>query len=71
MFENKTGRLIRCPECFAKDIDVFLLYDEEDDEFYCYKCCFHGTLEKVKKQTENFIGKKYTIRRYLKGKGAE
>jgi len=65
MFENKTGRLIRCPECFAKDIDVFLLYDEDDDEFYCYKCCFHGKLERVKEQTESFIKQKYTIRRYL------
>ena len=33
MYENKTGRLIRCPECFAKDIDVFLLYDEKKDEY--------------------------------------
>lgn len=68
MFENKTGRLIRCPECFAKDIDVFLLYDEDADEFYCYKCCFHGALEKVQKQTESFIKQKYVIKRFLKNK---
>ena len=71
MFENKTGRLIRCPECFAKDIDVFLLYDEDEDEFYCYKCCFHGTLEKVQRQTEAFVDKKYDIRRYLKKESQE
>lgn len=65
MFENKTGRLIRCPECFSKDIDVFLLYDDEQDEFYCYKCCFSGNLERVQKQTKDFIKRKYAIKRHL------
>ena len=44
MFENKTGRLIRCPECFAKDIDVFLLYDEDDDEFTVINAAFMENL---------------------------
>lgn len=65
MFENKTGRLIRCPECFAKDIDVSLLYDDEKDEFYCYKCCFCGNLEKINKQMSGFLKNKYVIKRYL------
>lgn len=65
MYQNKTGRIIRCPECFAKDIDVFLLYDDECDEFYCYKCCFSGSLEKVKQHTTDFIKKKYVVKRYF------
>lgn len=62
MFENKTGRLVRCPECFAKDIDVFLLYDEEEEEFYCYKCCFTGKVEEVEKQMKTFVETKYKNR---------
>lgn len=62
MFENPTGRIIRCPECFAKDIDVFLQYDEEDDEFYCYKCCFTGNLDKVNERMKAFIHSKYPKR---------
>lgn len=65
MFENKTGRIIRCPECFSKDIDVFMLYDEEKDEFYCHKCCFSGSLEKVQKYTEQFVKGKYVIKRHF------
>jgi len=65
MYENKTGRLIRCPECFAKDIDVFLLYDEKKDEFFCHKCCFSGSLEKVQEQTVKFVKSKYVIKRHF------
>ena len=62
MLENPTGRIIRCPQCFAKDIDVFLHYDEDEEEFYCYKCCFTGTLEEVNQQMEEFITRKYPNR---------
>lgn len=62
MLENPTGRIIRCPECFAKDIDVFLHYDETVNEFYCCKCCFTGSIERVNNNMEDFIAKKYPKR---------
>ena len=68
MIENKTGRLIRCPHCFAKDMDVFLLYDDEKDEFYCYKCCFCGDLKKVNEQMQTFLKNKYIVKRYFEKK---
>lgn len=37
----------RCPNCFAKDNDVPLLYDPYKDEYYCIKCCFVGTVREV------------------------
>ena len=65
MFENKTGRIIRCPECFSKDIDVFMLYDEETDEFYCHKCCYTSKLEKAEEYMANFVKNKYVIKRHF------
>ena len=62
MLENPTGRMIRCPECFAKDIDVFLHYDAEKKEFYCCKCCFTGDIERVDRNMKNFIYEKYPAR---------
>ncbi len=48
MSQAKKGRLnYRCPQCFARDIDMDLFYDEENDEYYCLRCCFHGTEEHI------------------------
>lgn len=63
MHKNPTGRLIRCPECFAKDIDVFLDYDDEIDEYYCCKCCFTGNLERVNRCLRTFVENKYPGRK--------
>jgi hypothetical protein len=62
MYENPTGRILRCPECFAKDMDVFLLYEKESNEFYCYKCCFTGNVEIIDQQFKSFVEKKYKDR---------
>ena len=62
MAENSKARMIRCPECFAKDIDVFMFYDEADEEFYCYKCCYTGTKEEVERDFSHFIDRKYRMR---------
>ena len=66
MPENEKARQIRCPECFSKDIDVHLLYDEDKDEYYCYNCCFTGSYEEVQKQIGDFVKRKYVIKRHFK-----
>ncbi len=48
MAQGKKGRLnYRCPQCFNRDIDIDLFYDEEKKEYYCLRCCFHGDEKKV------------------------
>jgi hypothetical protein len=50
MAQSKKGKLnYRCPSCFMRDIDIDLFYDEEKKEYYCIRCCFHGSEEDVKK----------------------
>jgi len=39
--------LIRCPVCFAREMDTILYYDSENDEYYCKKCCYTGNKEDV------------------------
>ena len=44
MSQDRKSRInYRCPNCFAKEVDVDLLYDKKKDEYYCVKCCFVGT----------------------------
>ncbi|MGA2324210.1 MAG: hypothetical protein ABSG22_10225 [Sedimentisphaerales bacterium] len=44
MSQDRKSRInYRCPNCFAKEVDVDLLYDKKKDEYYCIKCCFVGT----------------------------
>lgn len=53
MAQAKKGRLnYRCPQCFERDIDMDLFYDEEKKEYYCLRCCFHGSEEEVLKLNE-------------------
>lgn len=59
MDANKERMIYRCPECFAKDIDVILLFDEKDKEFYCVKCCFTGKRENIEEQYRFFRKSKY------------
>ena len=49
MAQSKKGALnYRCPQCFMRDIDIDMFYDEAKKEYYCIRCCFHGNEEKVK-----------------------
>lgn len=49
MAQSKKGKLnYRCPQCFMRDIDIDMFYDEEKKEYYCIRCCFHGDENKVK-----------------------
>lgn len=48
MAQSKKGRLnYRCPQCFMRDIDIDMFYDEEKGEYYCLRCCYHGDEKKV------------------------
>lgn len=48
MSQAKKGRLnYRCPQCFARDLDMDLFYDTQKKEYYCLRCCFVGSEEKI------------------------
>lgn len=48
MSQAKKGKLnYRCPQCFARDLDMDLFYDEQKDEYYCLRCCFTGNEQKI------------------------
>lgn len=53
MSQAKKGRLnYRCPQCFARDIDMDLFYDAQKEEYYCLRCCFTGGEEKILRLNE-------------------
>ncbi len=47
----------RCPVCFSRENDVVLQKDAEG-KYYCVKCSFHGTQEKIKEMYGD-LKKKY------------
>lgn len=60
MSENKKViKTLLCPACFAREIDLPMSYDEEDDEYYCKKCCYAGKEESVHRFYESFTQEKY------------
>jgi len=42
---EKTASL-RCPVCFVREVDVLLLHDIA--EYYCVKCSYRGSAERVR-----------------------
>lgn len=53
MAQAKKGKLnYRCPACFMRDIDIDMFYDEEKKEYYCLRCCYHGSESDVEKLNE-------------------
>ncbi len=53
MAQAKKGKLnYRCPQCFMRDIDIDMFYDEEKKEYYCIRCAYHGDEAKVKQWNE-------------------
>lgn len=55
MAQSTKGRLnYRCPECFKRDIDMDMFFDETKNEYYCLRCCFHGSEEEVLKRYDIF-----------------
>jgi Zn ribbon nucleic-acid-binding protein len=62
MSQAKKGRLnYRCPQCFERDIDMDLFYDEDKKEYYCLRCCFRGSEEDVLKMNEEAKHKYHLI----------
>lgn len=59
MSENKKRIIYRCPECFAKDADVNLKYDDRKSEYYCTKCCYTGSEKDILNQYKIFQKNKY------------
>ncbi|MCR5078590.1 MAG: hypothetical protein K6B65_01530 [Bacilli bacterium] len=59
MAQSKKGRLnYRCPNCFKRDIDMDMFFDEAKNEYYCLRCCFVGDEATVLAMNED-IKKKY------------
>ena len=53
MAQSSKGKLnFRCPSCFMRDIDIDMFYDSEKKEYYCLRCCFHGSEEQVEHLNE-------------------
>ncbi len=53
MAQSRKGKLnYRCPNCFARDIDIDMFYDEEKKEYYCLRCGYVGNEEDVLKRNE-------------------
>lgn len=53
MSQSTKGKLnYRCPSCFMRDIDIDMFYDEDKKEYYCLRCCFHGSEQEVLKLNE-------------------
>ena len=48
MAQATKGKLnYRCPSCFMRDIDIDMFFDEGKQEYYCLRCSFSGTEDKV------------------------
>ena len=53
MAQATKGRLnYRCPSCFMRDLDIDMFYDAQKDEFYCLRCQFVGSEERVLQMNE-------------------
>ena len=53
MAQAGKGKLnYRCPSCFMRDIDMDMFFDRERGEYYCLRCQFTGSEEKVLEMNE-------------------
>jgi hypothetical protein len=53
MAQAGKGKLnYRCPACFMRDLDIDMFYDKDKREYYCLRCQFTGTEEKILKWNE-------------------
>lgn len=59
MAQAGKGRLnYRCPSCFMRDLDIDMFYDRDKKEYYCLRCQFTGTEEKILEWNE-LVRKRY------------
>ena len=48
MSQASKGKLnYRCPACFMRDIDMDMFFDPDKNEYYCLRCSFRGSEERV------------------------
>ena len=53
MAQLTKGRLnYRCPSCFLRDLDIDMFFDKDKNEYYCIRCQFTGTEDKVLEMNE-------------------
>lgn len=57
--DNEPIKFHLCPACFAREIDIVLHYDEDEDEYYCHRCAYEGKLEEIRAFYEAFTKAKY------------
>lgn len=55
---EKKEVIYRCPVCFARETDVVL--HRHENNYYCAKCSFWGTEQKVREMYAD-MKKKYTL----------
>ena len=61
MAQSGKGKLnYRCPSCFMRDLDIDMFYDREKREYYCLRCQFTGTEEKILEWNE-LVRKRYPV----------
>lgn len=59
MAQAGKGRLnYRCPSCFMRDLDIDMFYDRDKKEYYCLRCQFTGTEERILEWNE-LVRKRY------------
>ncbi|NQT27727.1 hypothetical protein HQ585_20390 [candidate division KSB1 bacterium] len=48
MSQGRAGKInYRCPNCLFRDIDFDLLYDKEENQYYCRRCNWEGMEEEI------------------------
>ncbi len=58
MAQAGKGKLnYRCPLCFARDLDIDMFYDKDNDEYYCLRCQYKGSEQDILDKYEAFRGK--------------
>jgi len=58
MAQSGKGRLnYRCPNCFKRDIDIDMFFDDSKKEYYCLRCSFVGTEQEILAQNEEIKSK--------------
>ncbi|MBN1765374.1 MAG: hypothetical protein JW860_08970 [Sedimentisphaerales bacterium] len=48
MSQGRTGPInYRCPECLFREVDYDLLYDKQQDQYYCRRCNWQGNEQEI------------------------
>lgn len=58
MAQGRKGQLnYRCPRCLMREIDMDMLYDADQAEYYCLRCSFVGDEQEVLRLNAQFRDK--------------